>query len=194
MKIYTTTLLLILLYCTNINAQGQVTQLLNSIDSLEKIKNNKITLLKTQIRQHGLEQTANRNYRITSSPNSVLAIDTIPKGEKFLVFYKEEIFYRVKYKETYGFVFLYGGYKEFPMTLLQGSTSSNTKQTKEQSYSNSFSSTNSKSTTKTNTSKPYKSYRSSSVKCRTVQCSGRTKKGRRCKRRTTKCSGRCHSH
>lgn len=162
----------------------------NNLDSLSSIREN---LLKskneiereieyiekqiiTEIINNGYEYTLIASYKgeVFELKESGVGGNTIAKlndGDKIVVLGKESIYYKVKYGELTGIMFL--SKKVYPISLFD-----------DYKYKDHIEG-------RANNKKTTKSARPTSS---STQCVGRTQKGARCKNMTTNSSGRCHLH
>lgn len=154
----------------------------NQIESqIEEIEKKIITDILT----NGYEMTIKGSYRgqtfdlklLDKTPQTTLSLTD---GDKIIVIGMESIYYKVKFGENIGLIFLSN--PEFPISLL-----------KEHKYKDHIDGKdrNKKSITSSGSNGTSKS---SSSTCYSTQCSGHTQKGTRCRNMTTNCNGKCHLH
>lgn len=162
----------------------------NSLDSLTE-ERNKLLESKTEIEQkieevekeiisdilkNGYEITLKSSYKgqtfdlkASNANGNILA--TLKDGDKVTVIRKESIYFKVKFGELEGLLFI--STPDYPISLLSD-------------YKDHVESrSSSKGSTKT---------KSTGSNCSSTQCTGHTQKGSRCRNMTTNCSGRCHLH
>jgi hypothetical protein len=132
----------------------------------------------SQILSNGYEITIKSTFNgqtfdLKSPDASGNTIATLKDGDKVTVIGKESIYFKVKFGELDGRLFI--PVPDYPISLLSDY------KYKDHVESRSHSSDSTRSNTKVSN-------------CSSTQCKGYTQKGARCRNMTTSCSGRCHLH